>query len=81
VFCADPILSPLVKYICKLKDYYFEKKYDKVRVLFYKLKKMSEVIPKHISFKYKDFYLWYFLIKCGWWRIFDFLMKLYCRLK
>lgn len=81
VFCADPILSPLVKYICKLKDYYFEKKYDKVRVLFYKLKKMSEVIPKHISFKYKDFYLWYFLIKCGWWRVFDFLMKLYCRLK
>lgn len=81
IFCCDSILSPIIKHIDKLKKNYFAHNYVKTRVLYDKLVDVSKIISLRLEFKYKDFYLWYFLIKCGWWRIFDFLMKLYCRLK
>ena len=80
-FCSDTILFPLIPSIVNLKKYCEGGKYDNVRDLFVVLNKLSVCIPWILKFKHKDFYLWYFLIKCGWWRIFDFLMKLYCRLK
>ena len=81
IFCNDAMFSPLIIFLVQIKEFYKLLHYEKAKAVFEKLVCVSEGLPWNIKFKYKDFYLWYFLIKCGWWRIFDFLMKLYCRFK
>lgn len=77
--CSDVFLSPLIPEIANLKRYYEKGRVEKVRDLFMLLHRLSNFTPWVIRFKYKDFYLWYFFIKCGWWHSFNFLMEMYCK--
>ena len=81
ILYSDSILSPICKGIVKLKEFYLNGKIEEVKIFFEKLRKFYLGMPWFVKFQYKDFYLWYFLIKCGWWHFFNFLMKSYYRIK
>ena len=80
-FYSDSILSPICKGIVKLKECYVRNQKDEIRILYNKLSVFFKGMPWIVKFKIKDFYLWYFLIKCGWWNLFNFVMKMYYRVK
>ncbi|MBR4154157.1 MAG: glycosyltransferase [Paludibacteraceae bacterium] len=80
-FYADSILSPICKGIVKLKEFYLNGKIEDTKTFFEKLRKFYVGMPWVVKFKFIDFYLWYFLIKCGWWNLFNFLMENYCKIK
>ena len=80
-FCSDVDISPIWIYINKIIQLYFIQDYRNVKMIFDKLEEVCTVTPLKINFKYKKFYLWYLLIKCRLWFVFDILMKLYCKLK
>ncbi len=72
---ADSFMSPIVKGLMNIKLLYERRNFDRVRLVYNKLCFFSRKMPWIIKFSYKNFYIWYFLIKCGWWCVFDFLMK------
>ena len=75
--CSDNRISPVVIYIDKMRQLYLIDDNDDVKFIFDRLEEMCKIIPLKISFVYKDFYLWYLLIKFGWWSVFNILMRLY----
>ena len=80
-FCSDPFLSPLVQGIAKLKKYYKDGRFEEEKDLFVALNNLSICTPWNLRFKYKDLYLWYFLIKCNVWWCFDILMRFFIFIK
>ncbi len=79
-FYSDSLLSPIVKYIVNIKRLYKIRSLNNIENIFNSSEIFKE-LPWRVRFQHKDFYLWYFLIKCGWWNIFNFLMKMYFRIK
>ena len=77
----DPFMSPLVKGIAKIKLLYNQKQYVEAKQYYNKLCFFCNDMPWDIKFRYEDFYLWYFLIKWGFWSVFDKIMKIYLFVK
>ena len=79
-FCGDVVFSPIIQMITELKSL-CKKNQDNFKDLYNKLVLISRVTPWYIKFQYKDFYLWYFLIKLGYWNILYCLMNIYFKIK
>lgn len=80
-FCADNTHSPIVKAFVEIKQLYAKGCFREAKQKYIVFENYSRNTPWFIKFEYKSFYLWYILIKCRMWFVFDILMKLYCKLK
>lgn len=79
-FYNHELCSPIFQGIAKLKHLYVKKEYVKVKELYTLLHSISREI-KDIKFRCKDFYLWYALIKLGFFSLFDCCLRFFCFLK
>lgn len=79
-FYNHELCSPIFQGIAKLKHLYEKKEYVKVKELYTLLHSISREI-KDIKFRCKDFYLWYALIKLGFFSLFDCCLRFFCFLK
>lgn len=77
----DSFMSPIIKGIVKIKLLYSQEKYIDAKRHYDKFCFFCKKMPWKLRFQYKDFYLWYFLIKCRIWWLFDKILKVYCKLK
>ncbi|MBR5148258.1 MAG: glycosyltransferase family 2 protein [Bacteroidaceae bacterium] len=80
-FYNSQLYSPVILGIVELKRYYQEKNYTEGKTLYPILYCISQVAPKHIPFVYKDFPLWYTLIRHKAYFLCDILLRAYLRLK
>lgn len=80
-FYSSRLFSPVLRGIMELKNYYAEGLYAEGRSLFPILYRISQVAPKKIPFIYKDFYLWYSLIRHKAFSLCDKLLRTYLFLK
>lgn len=79
-FYSDSLLSPIVKYIVDIKRLYKIRCLNNIENIFNSSKIFKE-LPWQVKFQHKDFYLWYFLIKCRMWWILDKMLKVYYKIK
>ena len=79
-FYNNELCSPVFQGIAKLKHLYENKEYVKGKELFALLHSISSEF-KDFKFRCKDFYLWYALIKLGFFSLFDCCLRLFCFLK
>lgn len=79
-FYSHSLFSPIVRGIAELKSYYERKNYIKAEALFNILHQLSKdlITP---NFKFKDFYIWYYLIKHNCYNSLNLGLKLYFYLK
>ena len=77
----DSFMSPIVKGIVKIKLLYIQKKYVKAKQYYDEFCSICEKLPWQVKFQHKDFYLWYFLIKCRMWWVLDKMLKFYYKIK
>ena len=75
------LYNPVFRGIMELKYYYGKKLYDKGRALYSILYGIFQVAPKKIPFIYKDFYLWYGLIRYKAYFLCDISLRVYFKLK
>lgn len=80
-FYNSQLYSPVILGIVELKRYYQEKNYTEGKTLYPILYCISQVAPKHIPFVYKDFPLWYTLIRHKAYFLCDKLLRAYLFLK
>lgn len=80
-FYSSRLFSPVLRGIMELKRYYQDKLYAEGKALYPVLYRISQAAPKKISFVYKDFYLWYTLIRRRAYFLCDILLRSYLRLK
>lgn len=80
-FYNNPGLSPVIKGLFELKCLYEDKSYVEAKRLFSLLHEVSAVAPKNLRFIYKDFYLWYSLIRINAHGLCDILLRFYFFLK
>ena len=81
IFYTDNLLSPIIKGIILLKEYYNKEDINRSKDFFFQCVSLFKDTPWFIKFKYKDFYLWYFLIKIKQWKLLNLLMNFYFKLK
>lgn len=80
-FYSSRLFSPVLRGIMELKCFYQDKLYSEAKALYSVLYRISQVAPKKIHFVYKDFYLWYYLIRKGNFLLCDVLLRIYLTLK
>lgn len=80
-FYSSRLYSPVLRGIMELKNYYEEGLYVEGKTLYPILYRISQVAPKKIAFIYKDFYLWYSLIRHKAFFLCDKLLCAYLFLK
>lgn len=80
-FYSSRLYSPVLRGIMELKNYYTEGLYAEGQALYPVLYRISQVAPKKIPFIYKDFYLWYPLIRRKAFCICDVLLRIYLAAK
>lgn len=80
-FYSSRLYSPVMRGIMELKSYYAEGLYAEGKALFPILYRISQAAPKKITFIYKDFYLWYGLIRHKAFFLCDKLLRTYLHLK
>lgn len=80
-FYSSRFYSPILRGIMELKSYYAEHLYTEGKALYPVLYRISQVAPKKISFVYKDFYLWYTLVRIRAFPLCDVLLRTYLYLK
>lgn len=80
-FYCSHFYSPVLRGIMELKCYYIEKRYTEGKALYPILYHISQVAPKEIPFIYKDFYLWYGLIRRKAFFLCDILLRIYSKLR
>lgn len=80
-FYSSRLFSPVLRGIMELKRYYQDKLYAEGKALYPILYSISQVAPEKIPFVYKDFYLWYALIRYKAYFICDKLLRAYLFLK
>ena len=80
-FYNSQLYSPIILGIVELKRCYQEGNYAEGKTLYPILYCISQVAPKHIPFVYKDFPLWYTLIRHKAYFLCDILLRAYLRLK
>ena len=80
-FYSSRLFSPVLRGIMELKRYYQDKLYSEGKALYPILYCISQIAPKKISFIYKDFYLWYSLIRHKAFFLCNMLLRLYLTLK
>ena len=80
-FWSSRLYSPILRGIMELKHYYQDKLYIKGKVLYPILYSISQVAPNKIPFVYKDFYLWYWLIRHKAFVFCDILLYMYLAVK
>lgn len=76
-FYNDRLFSPIVRGISEMKACYKNKMYDKWIMLCKSLHFISLNIDYKLEFPYKDFYIWYWLIKNRKYQILSLLLKIY----
>jgi glycosyltransferase involved in cell wall biosynthesis len=80
-FYSNRLYSPVMRGIIELKNFYAEGLYAEGKALYPILYRISQVAPRKISFVYKDFYLWYILIRSKAFFLCDKLLRAYLSLK
>lgn len=80
-FYSDERYSPIVRGIATFKKMYEKKKYSEAYELYLMLNLITKKAPAGLSFRCKDFYLWFFLIKREHYIILCVLMKFYVYMK
>ena len=80
-FYNNPLYSPVILGIVELKRFYQDRLYVEGKELYPYLHCISQVAPKKIPFAYKDFHLWYRLIRYKAYFICDKLLRAYLFLK
>jgi len=80
-FYGSRLFSPVLRGVMELKRYYQDKLYVEGKALYPILYSISQVAPEKIPFVYKDFYLWYALIRYKAYFICDKLLRAYLFLK
>ena len=80
-FYCSRLFSPVLRGIMELKRYYIDKLYAEGKALYPVLFRISQVAPKNIQFVYKDFYLWYALIRHKAYSLCDILLRTYLKIK
>lgn len=80
-FYSSRLFSPVLRGIMELKNYYVEGLYSEGKALYPILYCISQEAPKKISFVYKDFHLWYNLIRHKAFFLCDKLLRAYLFLK
>ena len=80
-FYSSRLFSPVLRGIIELKNFYAEGLYAEGKALYPILYRISQVAPRKISFVYKDFYLWYILIRSKAFFLCDKLLRAYLSLK
>lgn len=80
-FYSNRLYSPVMRGIIELKNFYAEGLYAEGKALYPILYRISQVAPRKISFVYKDFYLWYSLIRSKAFFLCDKLLSVYLSLK
>lgn len=76
-FYNDRLFSPIARGISEMKVCYQNRKYDKWMLLCKSLHFISLNIDYKLKFAYKDFYIWYWLIKKQRYHFLSFLLKIY----
>lgn len=80
-FYSNRLYSPVMRGIIELKNFYAEGLYAEGKALYPILYHISQIAPRKISFVYKDFYLWYSLIRSKAFFLCDKLLRAYLSLK
>ena len=80
-FYNNPLYSPVILGIVELKRFYQDRLYVEGKELYPYLHCISQVAPKKIPFAYKDFHLWYRLIRYKAFFLCDKLLRVYLFLK
>lgn len=80
-FYNNPLYSPVILGIVELKRFYQDMLYVEGKELYPYLHCISQVAPKKIPFAYKDFHLWYRLIRYKAFFLCDKLLRAYLFLK
>ena len=75
------LLSPIIRGISMIKKSYEKKSYDEAYELCEIINKMSKSLDFTPKFEFKDFYIWYCLIKHKQYGILDHAMRLYFGVK
>lgn len=76
-FCSDERCSPIVRLISIIKRKFEEREYDTAIKYCKSYARVCKIIKTCPWFKYKDFYVWYYLIRSGHTKILKLLMKTY----
>ena len=76
-FCSDERCSPIVRLISIIKRRFEEHENDTAIKCCKSYSRVCRVIKRCPRFKYKDFYIWYYLLRGGYMKILEFLMKFY----
>ena len=76
-FYIDPLLSPLLRYLLLIRILFFKRNYNEAKKIFLKLSILCECLPWGIAFKYKNLYLWYYLLKTKQWCLFKMMLCLF----
>ena len=79
-FYSDSLLSPIVKCVVNIKRLYEIRSLNNIENIFNSSEIFKE-LPWRVRFQHKDFYLWYFLIKCRMWWVLDKMLKFYYKIK
>lgn len=80
-FCSDEICSPIIRLISILKKMIEEGGHKDFMWYCEISNKVCGSISKCPKFKYKDFYIWYFLLKTKNYEVLNFIMKFYFSVK
>ena len=80
-FYSSELFSPIIRGVAELKELNRNRKIKEANDLYKSLTILSKEFSDRIFFKNKDFFLWYFLIKRGYYNILCVLMRCYGYMK